>query len=54
MLILEIYTSSIQARCFWVQRSACQQAKDTQTTDSLSLSLILGPPDQTGIELDTR
>lgn len=39
--------------CLWVQRPASKQAKDTQTPDSLSISLILGPPGRTGIEFDT-
>ena len=45
--------SHIQALSFWVQRPASKEAKDTQTPDILSRSLILGPPGRTGIEFHT-
>ena len=51
-LILENCTSNIQARWFRIQSSACKHAKDSQTTDCLSNSVNLGPPNQIGIEFE--
>ena len=51
-LILENCNSHIQGWCFYGQSSASERAKDTQTPDSLSNSLIFGPPDPTEIDSD--
>lgn len=51
-LILENCNSHIQDRCFWGQSYASKPAKDTEISDSLSNSLILGSPNLMGLDLE--